>query len=63
MRNRHLLFWLVVAIAAITLVSGLVQVFLPGFILRILGTECSPASLHLFWGWWGCSWRCSAARC
>jgi hypothetical protein len=48
MRNRHLLFWLVVAIAAITLVSGLVQVFLPGFILRILGTECSPASLHFF---------------
>jgi hypothetical protein len=48
MRNRHLLFWLVVAIAAITLVSGIVQIFVPGVILRVLGTERSPASLHFF---------------
>jgi hypothetical protein len=48
MRNRHLLFWLVVAIAAITVVSGIVQIFAPGIILRVLSTERTPASLHFF---------------
>ena len=62
MRNRHLLFWLVVAIAAITVVSGIVQIFAPGIILRLLSTERTPASLHFF-GLVGMFMALLAARC
>ncbi len=46
---RHgLLFWLVLAIAAITLMTGCVQILWPAPILTLLSVEQSPASLHLF---------------
>ena len=48
MRNRHLLFWLVVAIAALTVFSGIVQIFSPGIILRVLSSQRTPAALHFF---------------
>jgi hypothetical protein len=48
MRNPHLLYWLVVAIAALTVVSGLVQIFWPGIILHLLSSQRTPASLHFF---------------
>jgi hypothetical protein len=48
MRNRHLLFWLVTAIAALTVVSGIMQILWPAVILRsISGTQIS-ASLYFF---------------
>jgi hypothetical protein len=46
---RHdLLFWLVLAIAAITLVTGCVQILWPAPILALLSAEQSAASLHFF---------------
>jgi len=36
------------AIAAVTVLSGLGQVFMPGFVLRLIGAEVTPASSHFF---------------
>jgi hypothetical protein len=46
--RRDLLFWLVLAIAAITLVTGCVQILWPAPILALLSAEPSPAALHFF---------------
>lgn len=37
-----------IAIAAITVVSGLTQLVAPGFVLAMLGSETGPAPEHLF---------------
>lgn len=46
--KRVVLFWLVAAIAAITLLTGSVQILFPAPILTVLSAERSPASLHFF---------------
>jgi hypothetical protein len=46
--NRHLLFWLVAALGALTVVSGIVQILRPGMILGVLNSGQTPASLHFF---------------
>jgi hypothetical protein len=46
--TRGLLFWLVVAIAAITLATGCIQILWPAPILVLLSAEQSPAALHFF---------------
>jgi len=39
---------IVVAISVITIISGLSQVFMPAFVLKVIGAEVSPISSHLF---------------
>ena len=39
---------IVVAISVITIISGLSQVFMPAFVLKVIGAEVSPISRHLF---------------
>jgi hypothetical protein len=46
--RRDLLFWLVAAIGAITVVTGCVQILWPAPILTLLSAEQSPAALHFF---------------
>jgi Na+/proline symporter len=46
--RRGILFWLVMAIAAITLFTGCVQILFPAPILAVLSAEQSPAALHFF---------------
>jgi hypothetical protein len=48
MKTRSFLSCLVAAVAAITVVSGLVQMLTPGFVLRLIGGANTPASAHFF---------------
>jgi hypothetical protein len=48
MKTRDLLRWVVAAIAAITVVSGLVQMLAPRLILGMVGGEATPTSAHFF---------------
>jgi hypothetical protein len=45
-KNWH--YWVLVAIAALTIFSGLVQIFAPGMELRLLSAEATPTSGHFF---------------
>ncbi|RMH62260.1 MAG: patatin [Bacteroidetes bacterium] len=45
---KQLLYRLVAVIAALTLLSGLGQLLMPGLVLRLIGAEATPTSLHLF---------------
>jgi hypothetical protein len=42
------LWWLLAVIAVLTIVSGLVQLFAPGFVLGIISGEATAASSHFF---------------
>jgi hypothetical protein len=48
MRRRDLVFWVVAAIAASTLVAGLVQLVAPGFVLDLVDAERTASTRHLF---------------
>src|SRR5260221_10988815 len=48
MTRPGLLFWLVAAIAALTVATGVMQILWPGVILGILATDQTPAALHFF---------------
>jgi hypothetical protein len=48
MTRPGVLYWLVAAIAALSVVSGAVLILWPGGILGILGSEQSPTTLHFF---------------
>lgn len=48
MRQRPFLYYLVMAIAAITLVSGLVQMLAPRFVLHLISAEITATSAHFF---------------
>jgi hypothetical protein len=48
MKAHSLLSKVLVAIAAITVLSGLGQLLVPGFVLRIVGGTPSPAANHFF---------------
>ena len=48
MKTHGLLFWLVAAIAALTVVSGIVQILWPAVILHYISGAQIPASLHFF---------------
>lgn len=43
-----LLHWLLVLISIVTVVSGIVQIFAPGFILDLLSAEITPATKQCF---------------
>jgi hypothetical protein len=47
MKRDHL-WWLLAVIAVLTVVSGLVQMFDPGFILGTISGEATAASRHFF---------------
>lgn len=48
MNVQKLLYWLLVLISLTTLVSGLVQIFAPGFILGLISAEITPATRQCF---------------
>src|SRR5208283_1416592 len=48
MKPRNLLDWLVAAIAALTVVSGLTQMLAPRFVLGMIGGQATPTSAHFF---------------
>jgi hypothetical protein len=48
MNKSGALYRLLVAIAAITILSGAVQAIAPGFELRLLAAESTPTSRHFF---------------
>ncbi len=48
MKTRDALYWILVVIAVLTVVSGLVQIVAPGFELRMLRGEATPTSCHFF---------------
>ncbi|MGH2627048.1 MAG: patatin [Anaerolineales bacterium] len=48
MKRRGWLYWVLLAIGAITVVSGLVQAAAPGFVLGLIGGEASAANRHSF---------------
>lgn len=47
-KPRDWLFWLLSAIAVMTVVTGAVQAAAPAFVLNLLHTEVTPASAHFF---------------
>jgi len=47
-KRRGWLDWVLLAIGAITVVSGLVQAVAPGLVLGLIGGDPSPANRHSF---------------
>jgi hypothetical protein len=48
MNAQKLLYWLLVIISVTTLISGIVQIFNPAFILRLISAEVTPTTGQLF---------------
>lgn len=48
MKPKSLLDWLVAAIAALTVVSGVVQMVAPRLVLGMIDGEATPTSAHFF---------------
>ena len=48
MSPRGLLYWIVWIIAAATLISGLVQIVAPGFVLDLVAGQRTPTTQHFF---------------
>jgi hypothetical protein len=48
MKPRGVLYWLLVAIAAGTAISGAIQMIRPAFVLAIVHGEATPSSEHFF---------------
>lgn len=48
MNFEKLLYWLLVLISLTTIVSGVVQIFAPGFILGMVGAEITAATRQCF---------------
>ena len=46
--HKGLVYWLILAISGITIVSGLVQMVVPGFVLGIVGVNRDTTSEQLF---------------
>ncbi len=48
MKTKDILYKLLVAIAVITLISGVLQMLQPGLVLGVVGGEGTPGNLHSF---------------
>ena len=46
--SDNLLRWLLIAIAAITVLTGLAQLIVPSTVLAIVATSAEPAAAHMF---------------
>lgn len=48
MKSKNWIYGALVAIAAITVLSGLTQMIAPGFVLKIMSSEITATSQHFF---------------
>lgn len=48
MKPRFFSYWALLAIAVITMFSGLLQAFLPSYVLSIVSADSNPTSRHFF---------------
>ncbi len=48
MKRKNWLYWVLALIAASTVLSGLVQLVSPGFVLHVVGGATDPAGEHFF---------------
>lgn len=48
MKAKDWLYWALVIIGAVTILSGLLQMAAPGVVLTLIGGESTPTSLHFF---------------
>jgi uncharacterized protein YjeT (DUF2065 family) len=48
MNRRTLLYWSLIVIAAVTVLSGLLQMVLPGLVLKIVSAQATPTTQHFF---------------
>jgi len=48
MKERTWLYWVLLLICVATVVSGLVQLVAPAFVLGLVGGEATPTSKHFF---------------
>jgi len=48
MKQRKWLWWVLTIIAVSTLISGVVQLAAPGFVLRVVSAESTPVTRHFF---------------
>jgi hypothetical protein len=48
MKRQCLLWWMVLLIAALTIVSGLIQMLAPAFVLKIISAQITPTSSYFF---------------
>jgi pheromone shutdown protein TraB len=48
MNAQKLLYWVLVLISVATLISGVVQIFAPGFILGLISAEITPSTMQGF---------------
>ena len=48
MKRKNWLYWVLVLISASTVLSGLVQLIAPGFVLRVVGGATDAAGEHFF---------------
>src|SRR5271163_4071259 len=48
MNWQRLLYWLLVIVSVTTLISGVVQIFDPAFILRLISAEVTPTTEQCF---------------
>jgi hypothetical protein len=46
--HQGLVYWLILAIASITLIAGLIQIVIPGFVLTLVGANRDATSEQLF---------------
>jgi hypothetical protein len=47
-QRQKLIYWLIILISAATIISGLVQLVAPQFVLAIVGADINPATRQLF---------------
>ncbi|MGA6827861.1 patatin [Nitrospira sp. NS4] len=48
MKTKDWLYWALVTIGAITVLSGSLQMVAPGLVLTLIGGDMTPTSLHFF---------------
>jgi hypothetical protein len=48
MKARNWLYWVLVLIAVVTVVTGFVQYFWPGLVLRLVSSEITATTKHFF---------------
>jgi hypothetical protein len=47
-RGQRILFWIIILISAATVISGIVQIFAPEFVLKLVGANRDLTADHFF---------------